>query len=234
MILMKKIRNFFKRIAELHYSDMEPYVLNFFLLFYIFYEYVGENIPYLSDLNLTPIFSIVVLKLLLSKIDKLNDNSGEKVGYLTEVIDECMKKKICCNELRIFSYDSKGFYHAIMGKDFYAESITVLMHKKAYLGNEEIVTRWNNLIQKRKTSKVTIKLHEYDRMIFGMTIDSTIGIFGSFKPECIVNHEILASTKNTYSFSAKGGEMSRQLILDFNDMFERIQETAKTLSKVEE
>lgn len=234
MSLTKKKRKLMKRIANFHYSDMEPYILNGFLVFYLFYEYAGDSFPFLAKVDLLPAFTVVVLKLLLIKMDKLSDNGDGKVGYLTDVIDICMKKKIYCNELRIFSYDSKGFYHAILGKDFYAQNIVVLMHKNAYEGNEEIIQRWNNLIQKKKATKVTIKLHEYDRMIFGMTFDSVVGVFGSFKPECIVKQDMLASTKNTYSCSSGGSEVSRQIILDFNDMFEKLNVTAETISEIEE
>lgn len=230
----EKKGKFIKWIANLHYSDMEPYVLNGFILFYLFYEYSGDSFPFFSEGKLLPVFTVVVLKLFLIKIDKLSDNSDGKVGYLTEIVDGCMKKKICCNELKIFSYDSQGFYHAILGKDFYAKSIVVLMHRKAYERNREIIQRWNELITKRKTSKVTIKLHEHDRIIFGMTFDSKVGVFGSFKPECIVDQDILASTKNTYSCSSKGGEVNRQIILDFNEMFEKLNATAESLSEMEE
>lgn len=234
MPMTKGKRKLMKRLANIHYSDMEPYILNGFLLFYLFYEYGGNSFPFLEQVNLLPAFTVVVLKLLLLKMDKLSDKSDGTVGYLKDVIDICMKKKISCNELRIFSYDSKGFYHAILGKDFYAQNIVVLMHKNAYEGNKEIIQRWNNLILKKKTVKVTIKLHEYDRMIFGMTFDSMAGVFGSFKPECIVDHDMLASTKNTYSCSSGGGEVSRQIILDFNDMFEKINIEAETISEIEE
>ena len=213
-------KKWFKWLADLHYSDMEPYILNGFIMFYLFYEYVGSSLFFKTNVNFVPAFAAAAVRLLLIKIDRMNDNSDGKVGYLTDVIDECMKKRIRCDEVKIFSYDSQGFYHAIMGKDFYAKSIVVLMHKKAYEGNSEIIQRWNELIKKRKTSKVTIKLHEHDRMIFGMTFDSKIGVFGSFKPECIADSDILASTKNTYSCSSKGGEVSRQIISDFNQMFE--------------
>ena len=63
-----------------------------------------------------------------------------------------------------------------------------------------------------------------------MTFDSKIGIFGCFKPECIVNQNGIASTRNTYSCTSKGGEVSRQIILDFNDMFDEIKKTAKKLN----
>lgn len=227
-------KNLFKWIADLHYSDMELYILNGFILFYLFYEYGGVSLPFLANVDLLPALKVVVLKLFLIKIDRLSDNNDGKVGYLTELVDDCMKKKIRCDELKVFSYDSQGFYHAIMGKDFYAKSIVVLMHKKAYERNSEIIQRWNELINKRKTSKVTIKLHEHDRMIFGMTFDSRMGVFGSFKPECIVDQDILASTKNTYSCSSKGGEVSRQIILDFNQLFEKLNTEAETLSELDE
>lgn len=225
---MVKVKNkrMNKYISNLHYSDMEPYILYACIAFYLFYEYIGDNIPWLKQQNILPIFIVAVLKLTLNKIDKLSDMGDENVGYLNDVINQCMKKKVRCNILRVFSYDSKGFYHAILGKEFFADEIVVLMHKNAYRGNEEIAKRWNLLIEKMKTKKVTIKLHDYDRMVFGMTFDSKIGIFGSFKPECIAHQNMLASTRNTYSCTSKGGEVSRQIILDFNDMFDEIEKIA--------
>ena len=106
---MNKKRGLLRRIAKLRYSDMEPFVLNFFLLFYIFYEYIGAQFSILSNINLTPALVVVVIKLLLNKIDRINGNGDGRVGYLTNVIEECMKKKIRCEKLRIFSYDSQGF-----------------------------------------------------------------------------------------------------------------------------
>lgn len=230
---MNKKRGLLRRIAKLRYSDMEPFVLNFFLLFYIFYEYIGAQFSILSNINLTPALVVVVIKLLLNKIDRINGNGDGRVGYLTNVIEECMKKKIRCEKLRIFSYDSQGFYHAIMGQDFYAEQILVLMHAEASEDNREIISRWNNLISKKKASKVTIRIHKYDRIIYGMTFDSSVGVFGSFKPECIVNHDILASTQNTYSCTENGGEVSRQMIQDFNNMFDKISDAAVCVSVME-
>ena len=120
-----------------------------------------------------------------------------------------------------------------MGQDFYAEQILVLMHAEASEDNREIISRWNNLISKKKASKVTIRIHKYDRIIYGMTFDSSVGVFGSFKPECIVNHDILASTQNTYSCTENGGEVSRQMIQDFNNMFDKISDAAVCVSVME-
>lgn len=217
-------------ISKLHYSDMEPYILYACIIFYLFYEYVGNSISWLQEQNLLPIFAVAVLKLVLNKMDKISDIGDENVGYLNSVIDCCLKKKVRCNVLRVFSYDSKGFYHAILGKDFFADEIIVLLHENAYDGNEEIVERWTSLIGKLKTNKVTVKSQDFDRIFFGMTFDSKIGIFGCFKPECIVNQNGIASTRNTYSCTSKGGEVSRQIILDFNDMFDEIKKTAKKLN----
>ena len=226
MPLMRKIKN---KLANLRYSDTELCILNAIIIFYLFYEYAGKSIRLFNNINVLPIFAVAVLKLLLIKIDIIGDKRGGNVGYLTDIIDGCMEKKINCNEIKIFSYDSQGFYHAIMGKDFYAENIVVLMHKSAYEQNKEIIQRWNNLIRKKKTNKITIKLHEYDRMIYGMTFDNSIGIFGSFKPDCIIDKNLLASTKNTYSYTARDGKVGRQLINDFNDMFKAISSKAESV-----
>lgn len=218
-----------KKICNLHYSDIEPFILYACISFYLLYEYIGDSLPWLQNQNLLPIFTVAVLKLMLNKLDNLADKSDENVGYLTDVIDQCMKKRVRCNILRIFSYDSKGFYHAILGKDFFAEEIIVLIHKNSYATNDDIVQRWKLLINKKKTNKVTIKLHDFDRIIYGMTFDGKIGIFGSFKPQCIVNQNGIASTRNTYCCTSKGGEASRQIISDFNDTFDEINVASKSL-----
>ncbi len=218
-----------RKISNLHYSDMEPFILYACIAFYLFYEYVGDSLPWLQNQDLLPVFTVAVLKLMLNKLDNLADKSDENVGYLTDVIDQSMKKKIRCNILRIFSYDSKGFYHAILGKDFFAEEIIVLIHKSSYVPNDDIVQRWESLVDKKKTNKVTIKLHEFDRIIYGMTFDGKIGIFGSFKPKCIANQNGIASTRNTYSCTSKGGVVSRQLIFDFNDMFDEMNIASKSI-----
>ena len=194
---MKRIKKF---ISGLHYSNMEPYILYGCIAFYLLYEYVGKSMTWFQNWDPLPVFTVAVLKLTLNKLDKLTDTGSENVGYLTDIIDQSMKKKIRCNILRVFSYDSKGFYHAILGKEFFAEEIIVLMHEKSYEKNDDIVQRWNLLIEKKKTNKVTIKLHNFDRIIYGMTFDEKMGIFGGFKPKCIVNQQGIASTKNTYSY----------------------------------
>jgi hypothetical protein len=217
MKLEKKIKSFFSTV---HYSDLEPIILWIMIFLYLFKEYVGDKIVWLSNVNLIPIFVVACFKILLLKLDKISDRTDCDVGYLTDIIDVCMKKKIKCEKIRIFSYDSKGFYHAILGKDFYAEEICVLMHKNVY--NKEVLERWKELKKKKKTNKVTVKLHSYDRMGYGMTFDTKIGIFGSFKPDRIADQSGIASTKNTYCYTAKVDEASRQAIIDFNQIFDEI------------
>ena len=50
-----------------------------------------------------------------------------------------------------------------------------------------------------------------------------------FKPKCIANQNGIASTRNTYSCTSKGGVVSRQLIFDFNDMFDEMNIASKSI-----
>lgn len=224
----KKVKDFFK---DIKYSDVEPVLIWIGIFIYLFQEYFGEVIPALNNVNLIPIFVVGVLKLVLNKLDGLLGTNKNNVGYLTDMVDECMKRRIKCKKLRIFSYDSQGFYHAILGKDFFADEIVVFMHKNAYDGNTEILERWKLLIKKKKTDKVTIKVHNYNRFAYGMTFDYKSGVFGTFKPYCVVKEGGVSSTFHTYFCNARYGEAERQAIEDFNSIFDEINGKIEKISE---